>query len=406
MEAVTDTPSPSRARSLVPLFSVSLLTGVGYALAGPFMSVFLIKQLQAGPVAVGAFLLVSSLGSIAVSTVVGRVSDSRAIRRLVLLTASSTGAVAWLLFAFVREYWLLLVVSVTLMAIASSQVPQVFAYARQVLDQTGSTRAPLAMSGLRTVMSLSWVAGPPLGAVLMAGTGFTGLFGVTALFYVLAAAAIALWLPEPGVPEPASAEAAAEPPAARAEVLLASVAFVLLQGATSVGVAAMPLFVPEVLGGTTTDAGLVLGLCAALEIPLMLGFGALAVRHDQRRLVLLGGAVALAYYAVVLAAQATWQVMAAQVLHAVVISAVMGVGISYFQNLAPDRPGYATTLHSNTFKISAMLSGPLLGVAQQFGYRSAYGIGLVMSVLGLALLLAARPRRQAGYERWQTRNRE
>jgi SET family sugar efflux transporter-like MFS transporter len=84
--------------------------------------------------------------------------------------------------------------------------------------------------------------------------------------------------------------------------------------------------------------------------------------------------------------------MAAQVLHAVVISAVMGVGISYFQDLAPDRPGYASTLYTNTNKTSAMLAGPLLGLAQHLGYRSAYGMGLAMSVLGLALLLAARRR--------------
>ena len=125
-------------------------------------------------------------------------------------------------------------------------------------------------------------------------------------------------------------------------------------------------------------------------LSLMLGFGALAMRINHRTLVLSGGAVALAYYTIMLFTQATWQVMAAQVLHAVVISAVMGVGISYFQDLAPDRPGYASTLFTNTYKTSAMLTGPLVGLAQHFGFRTAYGMGLVMSALGVALLVAAR----------------
>lgn len=392
VDVVSGTQVPPRSRPFVPLVSVSLLTGTGYALVGPFLSLFLIKELNAGPVALGAFLLVSALGQIAVSTVVGRLSDARAIRRLLMLAASAAGAVAWLLFAFVRDYWVLLVVSVTVGAVASSQMPQMFAYARQALDRSGSTKAPLAMSALRTVVSIAWVGGPPVGALLMSGVGFTGLFAVTAVFYVVAAVVIAQWLPELGGAKSESPEVEVGRPGARTEIVLAALAFILLQGATAVGVAAMPLFVTENLGGTAADAGVVLGLCAALEIPLMLGFGALAVRRSQRALVLAGGAVALAYYGVVLVVQETWQVMAAQVLHAVVISAVMGLGISYFQALAPDRPGYASTLYTNTFKISAMLSGPLLGVAQHFGYRSAYGIGLVMSVLGLVLLLAARRR--------------
>jgi SET family sugar efflux transporter-like MFS transporter len=176
----------------------------------------------------------------------------------------------------------------------------------------------------------------------------------------------------------------------------AAVAFVLLQGADMVGFLAMPLYVTDVLHGTTSDAGLIMGLCAALEIPLMPAFGALALRVDHKVLVLAGGAVALLYYAALLLTTATWQVATAQVLHAIFISAVMGVGISYFQGLAPDRPGYATTMYTNTLTISAMVSGPLLGLAQAVGYRSAFAIAFALTVLGLVvLLLTGRARRGA-----------
>jgi MFS transporter, SET family, sugar efflux transporter len=389
--ALSETPAPPRSHSFVPLVSMSLLTGVGYALAGPFLSLFLIKEVHAGPVAVGAFLLVSALVSMLVSTLVGRLSDARAIRRTLLVAAGVSGAIGWVLFSVLRNYWLLLVVAVTFWAVSSSQIPQMYAYARQLLERSGSAKAPLAMSGLRMTMSIAWVGGPPLGALLIGGGGFTWLFGVSAAIYVLAVLVALTWLPELG-PAVKPAHEVTRRSGFRREVVLAALAFVLLQGATTVGVTAMPLFVTESLGGTTRDAGLVLGLCAALEIPLMLGFGALALRVNHRVLVLSGGVVALAYYSIMLMTQATWQVMAAQVLHAVVISAVMGVGISYFQDLAPDRPGYASTLFTNTYKTSAMLTGPLVGLAQHLGYRTAYGMGLVMSVVGVALLLAARRR--------------
>lgn len=390
MAVVTETVAPSAPRPFAPLIAVSLLTGLGYALATPFMSLFLIKELSASPFAVGAFLLTTSLAALAVSTVLGRWSDARAVRRKLMVYGSLAGGVSFGLFAVVRNYWLLLVVSLTLAAVASSLMPQMFAYARQALERTGSARAPLAISTLRTMLSVSWVGGPPVAALLVDWSGFLGLFAVSAVVYFVAALVTVWALPElGGVGESARPADGAGP---RREIVLAALAFVLLQGATAVGVYAMPLYVTEVLHGSTSDAGLVLGLCAALEIPLMLGFGALAMRVDHRVLVLAGGAVALAYYGVMLLTTATWQVAAAQALHAVVISAVMGVGISYFQDLAPDRPGYATTLYSNTAKVSAMLAGPLLALAQVFGYRSAYGIGLVMSAAGLALLLLARRR--------------
>jgi len=387
---VSETPVQPRSGPFLPLLSVNLLTGLGYALAGPFLSLFLIKELHAGPVAVGAFLLTSALSAVVTSTVLGRLSDARAVRRNLLVCGALAGTVSSGLFALLRDYWLLLVVSLTLAAVASSLMPQTFAYARQALERTGSARGPLAISALRTMVSVSWVGGPPLAALLIDSAGFTGLFAVAAAVYLVAALVTALLLPELGGGAVAVAGRSRSGPGR--EVVLAAVAFVLLQGATSVGVLAMPLYVTDVLHGTTGDAGLVLGLCAALEIPLMLGFGALAIRVDHRRLVLVGGAVALAYYGVMPATQATWQVAAAQALHAVVIAAVMGVGISYFQDLAPDRPGHATTLFTNTAKISAMLSGPLLALAQVLGYRSAYAIGLVLSAAGLGLLLAARRR--------------
>ncbi|GAA4440125.1 MFS transporter [Actinokineospora soli] len=370
---------------LVPLASVSLLTGIGYALAGPFLSLFLVTELHAGPFAVGAFLLVSQLSAVIVSTLIGRFSDTRAIRRALLVIGGATGAIGYGIFAVSRSYWVLLAVSVTLTAVASSQMPQMFAYARQSLDR--NPKAPLAISGLRTVFSIAWVAGTPLAAFLIADSGFTLLFAVSAAIYIGGALIAATWLPSLGKVAPADKSAG---PAARGRVAVAAVAFVLIQAAVSLGVLAMPLYVTAELGGTTGDAGLILSLCAALEVPLMIWFGWLATRGDHGRLVLVGATTSVAYYAVTWFTTDVWQVAAAQVLNAVVISAVMGVGISYFQDLVPGKPGAATTLYTNTAKVSAMVAGPLLGLAQHLGYRSAFAIGLALSVIGLAFLVAAR----------------
>jgi SET family sugar efflux transporter-like MFS transporter len=390
MDHASGTGGPARSRPFAAVLGLSLFTGVGYALAGPFMSVFLIKELAAGPVAVGAFLLADSVAALVVGTLIGRLSDVRAVRRAVIVWGTVAATVAYALFSVVRDYWLLLAVSVTLVAVATSLVPQTFAYARQAVERTGSTKAPLAISTLRTVMSLSWVVGPPIGAVLIDTSGFTGLFGVAAALYLVAAVGTVVLLP--GLGTAAVTPTGERVGSPRRDVVLAAGAFVLLQAGDVLGFLALPLYVTDVLHGTTSDAGLIIGLCAALEIPLMLGFGALALRVDHGLLVLTGGVVALGYYGALVVTTATWQVAVAQVLHAIVISTVMGVGISYFQRLAPDRPGYATTLYTNTLKVGTMVSGPLLGLAQTLGYRSAFAIAFGLSVIGLGLLLAVRRR--------------
>ncbi|GLZ42786.1 sugar efflux transporter [Actinokineospora sp. NBRC 105648] len=374
-----------RRRPLVPLASTSVAVGVATSLAVPFLSLFLTREVGADPVALGGFLLAGPVAGVVLSTLVGRLSDTRAIRRTLLVVGGVAGACGYALYAVVRDYWLLLAVSTTLVAITFALMPQVFAYARQVVQDSGSARAPLVISSLRTLVSVSWVVGPPLAALLVATSGFGGLFGTVALCYALVAV-LAVLLPDPATgPARPPVERPGRPPA---RLLVAVPAFVLVQAAGSLGVTTLPLFVTEELHGTAGDAGLVLGLCAALEIPLMIGLGVLAVRGNQHRLVVGGTAVALGYHAAMSAATSVWQVAAAQVLNAVVIAAVMGVGISYFQSLAPDRPGMATTLFTNTAVAGTMISGPLLGVAVETGYRTAYLMSLAMAALGLVLLLA------------------
>lgn len=371
---------------LLPLATVGTLVGIGSALTGPFISLFLIVELEAPPFAVGAFLLLTHGSMLVVGTYAGRWSDTRAVRRAVLVIGGLSGAVGYLLFAVLRDYWVLLAVGVTFTAVATTQLPQVFAYGRHVME--GSTRAPLLTSALRMLFSFTWIIGAPLGALLISGVGFGWLFGMTAAVCALTAVVSLLWLPEP--PVAYRPDDVVRAPAHRAELLLVAVAFVLLQGATSLDALTLPLFVTMELGESTRTAGLVLSLCAALELPLMLGLGALAMRVAPGLLIRVGVVAGAAYYAIALSADSVGQFVAAQALNAVMISAVGSVGISFFQDLAPARPGYATTLYTNVSKVSGMLSGPLLGLGQQFGHRFSYGLCLAMAVSGLVLLLVAR----------------
>ena len=68
-----------------------------------------------------------------------------------------------------------------------------------------------------------------------------------------------------------------------------------------------------------------------------------------------------------------------------------GLGISYFQDLLPTRLGRATTMFTNTHRLSAMLAGLIFGIVQVTGYRYSYLFGVGLCLAGLGLLALTRP---------------
>jgi SET family sugar efflux transporter-like MFS transporter len=287
----------------------------------------------------------------------------------------------------VRDYWVLLGLTATATALAGSMFPQTFAYARQVLLRDEPTRAAFGMSALRTVFSLAWVGGPPLAAVLLQLGGFRYVYGMAAGMYALAALVAIVWLDKVPASTPSTTEEPEDVRGERLRLLRTLVGFTCLMCPLTLAVQALPLFIRTELGGQVSQAGLVLGLCAALEIPLMLGMGALAGRVPLSRLVRGGAVCGVLCYGSVALAQHVAVLYSVQLLNAVFIAAVSGLGISYVQDMLPDQPGRASTLFSNTFPIGAVLAGPMFGLAQHFGYRLAYVLSTALCLAGLLLLV-------------------
>ena len=380
-------------RLLVPLGVAFLAVGLSTAVVLPFLSLFLSTEVRVGPIKVAVFLVAAPLSGVVVATLLGRLSDRRPIRRTLLITAALSGAVGMALTAFVRQYWILLGLTVSATALAGTMFPQTFAYARQVLQRDDPTRAAMGISAMRTVFSVAWVAGPPLAAILLDGGGFRYVYGAAAAMYLVAALVAIFWLDEVGPSGNAPADAGGVPAGGRIRLVLTGTAFTLLMCPLTLAVQALPLFIDQDLGGKASDAGLILGLCAALEIPLILALGALSTRFPLRRLLYAGAACGVLYYGLATVASNVGLLFAGQPLNALFIAAVSGLGIAYVQDMLPGQPGRASTLHSNAFPIGAGLAGPFFGLGQHFGYRLSYAIATGLCIVGLLVLAIARGNR-------------
>ncbi|GAA2480368.1 sugar efflux transporter [Winogradskya humida] len=380
-------PLRAAAKRWLPISLVFLAVGLSTAMASPFLALFLTDEIHADPVHVALFLGVAPISAVVVSTLVGKLSDRVPSRRVVLLGTALAGCAGTLVTAFVRDYWALLLVTVTLTAFAGAMMPQAFAYAREALE--GSDRVAMTMSALRTLFSIAWVAGPPLAAALLQAGGFVFVYGFASLMYAVAAtvALVALGSEHP-VPAGPQARKPAGADAPRALIWLTITVFVLTRCAGAMSVQALPLLITRDVGGDVSLAGLLLGLCAGLEIPLMLGFGLLSARVPVRRLLIAGAGCGLAYMLIVAVATSTWQLIAGQIFNAASIAALTGLGVTYVQDMLPGHPGRASTLFSNTFPAGSVVAGPIVGAATAVGYRMPYAAGAVMFAAALALLAA------------------
>jgi MFS transporter, SET family, sugar efflux transporter len=367
---------------------VFLAVGLSTALSFPFLSLFLTSAVHAGPIELSVFLLAQPLSGVVVSSVLGRLSDGRVARRRILMMSAVAGCAGAALFSVLRSYWPLLLVACTVTAVGAALMPQGFAYARAIL--AGDPAAPMVTNTLRTFFSLSWVAGPPLASLLLGVGGFTTLYSCSAGLYAAILVVVMLWLVEPPVARPSirAASTDVELPAdgARRSLWITLAALVLLQSAVSLNVQAVPLLIRHNLHAGVGSAGVVLGVCAALEIPAMLGFGLLSTRVPLQVLMRLGPLFGIAYFVLASIAEHVWQLDAAQLLNACFIAVIQGLAISYVQELLPSQPGRASTLYSNTFPCGAILASPLLGIGAKFGYRISFVAAIGLAACGLVLL--------------------
>ncbi len=116
---------------------VAFLTGIAGALQTPTLSIFLTDEVHARPAMVGFFFTGSAVIGILVSQFLAGRSDKRGDRKSLIVFCCLLGVLACTLFAWNRNYFVLLFVGVFLSSFGSTANPQMFALAREHADKTG-----------------------------------------------------------------------------------------------------------------------------------------------------------------------------------------------------------------------------------------------------------------------------
>ena len=365
---------------------VAFFTGIAGALQTPTLSLFLTNEVHVRPAMVGFFFTGSAIIGILVSQFLAGRSDRKGDRKSLIVFCCLLGVMACVLFAWNRNYFILLFVGVFLSSFGSTANPQLFALAREHADHTGR-EAVMFSSVLRAQVSLAWVIGPPLAYALAMGFGFTVMYLSAAVAFVACGALVWLFLPSMRK-EPKVATGVLEAPRRnRRDALLLFVICTLMWGTNSLYIINMPLFIINELHLPEKLAGLMMGTAAGLEIPTMLIAGYYARRFGKRFLMRLSAVAGVLFYVGMLTVHTPALLLAMQVLNAVYIGILAGIGMLYFQDLMPGQAGAATTLYTNTTRVGWIIAGSLAGVvAEIWSYHAVFWIALVMCTLTMGCL--------------------
>ncbi|WP_034387524.1 sugar efflux transporter [Deinococcus sp. YIM 77859] len=387
-----------RLPQLPRLATSVLFLGLALSFASPYLALFGVDRAEMSPLHLGLFLTVTAVSSVLISTRLARLSDRLLDRKPLVLLTLGAAVVGYGLLSVLRAYPALLLVGALLLGTGAAAFPQLFAFARAQLAEATGALPDRAITLLRSVFSLAWVVGPGAGALALARWDFPGLFLLAATCFVLAAVAVGqirgTRAPAPITtpPAPVPDQEAISP---RRPLAWVALAFVLYGMSMSMGMSMFPLFITHDLKGTEEQVGFLVGLCALLEIPLMLAFVVARRLPPLERLVKYALGLFVLHFALIFLAGGMPLLVVTQVVRAIVLAVTAGLGMAYFQELLPGRVGAATTLFSNTTNVGAMLAGIVSGTcAQLFGYRAVF---LLCGLLTLAawLVMQAVTRRRA-----------
>ncbi|MBD1379901.1 sugar efflux transporter [Metabacillus arenae] len=376
------------------LFVICLLmVGTGISITLPYLPLYLTEDVGMSEGAFGIFMALTLLSGVVVNSLIAKRSDSGMNRKWLIITAMLSSALGYVSYLVFHNFFILLIAVSLFNGIGAAAMPQIYAYAQESANASKSNDKTFAMSTLRSLLSLGFLVGPLGGTFILGAFGYEGLFLGTSAIYLIIASLVFLFLQKQKAVQSNTMKrkSIGSPSLKSKKIRQPFIAFIFLFAVNAINMINTPLFIVNELQGTHTDVGLVVSICAGLEIPIMLVLGALGRKISNHSLMIIGCFIAIIYYTILSVSTDSWQLIAAQLLQATFVAIVMGNGLSYFTDLLPDSLGLATTIYTNG-SIIGRLVGSMGGgfIAQFVGFRHVYWVCLALVIFSFFILWRTR----------------
>ncbi|WP_217524996.1 sugar efflux transporter [Vibrio metschnikovii] len=368
----------------------ALVTGLCGAFFYPLSSLFIVEALGASPMMLSLYMVMAVVSSVVVSQWLAKQSDRHWQRKVILLVALGCYLITVVSFTLIRSYWLAIVVVTLFGSVSGASFGQLFALGREYADRHVADKTTF-LATMRAGIAIAWVFGPPLAFMLKASFGFNAAFSVSAVIVTIAIVLIAKYLPKgvekASASDPAAALSLPKQGAVKRLIVLYCMTMVFTFAANNLYITSMPLYLSQELLVPAHWLGLLFGMAALCEIPIMLLAGKLAQRFGTTQLLCAGIMSGMAFYLIMLTNTTFTTLLLAQILNGFFIGVCATLGMVVLQDMMPDRLGTASTLFSSILSISSLVASVALGVVGElFNYFSTLYVSLIGAVAALILL--------------------
>lgn len=371
--------------------SSALLWGLQSAFLSPALGLILVSLYGATTAEVGWVISIYNASGFAASLLLPAYADRRnEYLRPMLVCGALTGVLA-IVLAIATALPIATIALLTIGGPAGVGSSLLFAHLRH------SGARPADIVNTRAIVSVAWVAGPPLATLII------GSFGNQAILLAIAAVAVlnitttAIMIaqrPAAGgaadLPANVAPSAQGESPVGRRGVALIIVAFVLLQATNATAMTMMTIYVTQALRLEVIWAGIALGVAAALEVPALLFIGRLSDRASNLGLLTTSCLAGIVYYVGLAFVTGPVLLIALQPLNAWAFAGIAGIGLPLFQQMIP-RPGLSTGIYMNTRQVGSIVSGPIIAIGSltAFEQRGIFLTCAIVTLVGLLVVMIA-----------------
>lgn len=386
-------------RQSIPLAGSFAIFGLIMAGQGTTLSLFLVNAVHVAPFLVGLFFTARAASGLVAGLLTGWVSDRMRDRRLIMGVTGLAGAAGALSLALLRDYGLLLVTSVVFASIGAGGFGQLFAYANEFATARGRD-VTFFTSVMRSLFSAAFIVGPPVGLFVMAKYGFRPLYlGISALS--VGSAVLARWGLRHAPPKvsPVATRSSRERGAvwrtirrasslpARTWLLLGVV--LVLSTVNQMFNIDISLHVTKGLGQSPQLVGWMLGLTAALEIPVMIAAGRIAMRIGRGRLVGMSAVLATVSFCLLPVAASWAALLGLSAFNGIWQGVALSIPMVMIQDEIPAGLGIASSLYGAAFLSASMIAGAVTGVtASALGYGNVFWVCAGLSAVAALGMLA------------------
>lgn len=366
--------------------------GLTGATTAPFLSLIGIHELGLSNAHYSLLIFTASCINVVASVGIGMLADRMGHFRMPMLVVSLFGVVGYGAVYLMPNQLVFVLCALCCLPIFGALNSLIFANVRSASSGMAVKDLVAVNSGVRAIISASWVLVPGIVGFFLAGRHsmlpafLYACLGAAACFFLYL-----LFLPK--AENAGSTEVAEKIVASLSEItnpglLLRVLAVALISSMMQMNGVVLPLVVTGPAHGSNAVVGITVGIVAFLEIVFILFWGWVE-RRTSAVLTLTVGAVIYCSYLMLLG-------FATTPLHIYLLTPIAGLGaaaiisvpISYLQNLIADRAGLGSSLIAVNMFLSGGLNSLVFALGTKIGdYSFTAKLGALVGLSGIVMML-------------------